>query len=72
MVFELRSAEAEARYRHFVRKDYLAHRVCAEDDAFLAFADQSVGEAEVRVTKARLTLDEHTAFCPSCSVANLN
>ena len=63
-------AEAEARFRHFVRTKYLEDTNCAEAD--LAFADQAVAEAEMKVTKARLALDEHAAFCQSCSIANSN
>jgi len=68
----MRSAEAEAAYRHCARKDYLERTDCAGGDSSLAFAEQAVAEAEIRSTQARLALDEHRAFCPFCSRANLN
>jgi hypothetical protein len=68
----LRSAEAEAKYRHFTRGDYLERKDCARDDTSLAFADQAVVEAEIRVTEARLSLDQHKAICRFCSQSNSN
>jgi hypothetical protein len=68
----IRLAVAEAQYRHFDRKSYIAGLNCAEDDAFLAFADQAVAEAEMRETEARFALDKHKAFCRSCSMVNAN
>jgi len=68
----VRSAEAEAKYRYFARRDYLEHRDCGRDDPSLAFADQAIVEAEVRVTEARLALDEHKAVCRLCALTNSN
>lgn len=68
----MRSAKAEAHYRHFVRRGYVELTDCAVDNTFLAFADQAVAEAEMRATEARFALDEHTAICRSCSLANSN
>jgi hypothetical protein len=64
--------EAEGQYRHFIRRTYLDGTDCTADDAFLAFADQAVAEAEVRATEARFALDEHTARCRLCRMANSN
>jgi hypothetical protein len=70
----IRSGEAEGQYRHFVRRNYLDGTDCMEDDAFLAFADQAVAEAEaeMRTTEARFALDEHTAHCRFCPMATSN
>ena len=68
----VRLAVADARYRHFIKKDYIAGTDCDEDDAFLAFADQAVAEAEMRETQARFTLKEHMALCRSRSIADSN
>lgn len=68
----IRSGEAEGRYRHFIRRTYLDGNDCAEADAFLAFADQAVAEAEMRATEARCALDEHTVHCQFCRIANSN
>ena len=68
----IRSGEAEGCYRHFIRRTYLDSIDCAEDDAFLAFADQAVAEAENRATEARFALDEHAAHCRFCWMANSN
>jgi hypothetical protein len=68
----IRSGEAEWHYRYFVRRTYLEGTDCAEDDAFLAFADQAAAEAEMRATEARLALDEHSAHCRFCTMANSN
>ena len=68
----IRSGEAEGRYRQFVRKAYLEGTDSQEDDAYLAFADQAVAEAELRSTEARFALDEHAALCRFCSMANSN
>jgi hypothetical protein len=65
----VRSGDAERHYRHFVRRTHLESTDCAEDDAFLDFADQAVVEAEIRATEARFTLDEHTTVCRFCSMA---
>jgi hypothetical protein len=46
----VRSAEAEARCRYSARRDYLESRDCGRDDPSLAFADQAIVEAEVRVS----------------------
>jgi hypothetical protein len=68
----VRSGEAEGCYRYFVRRTYLDCGDCTEDDAFLAFADQAVAEAEMRATESRLALDEHTAHRRFCLMANSN
>jgi hypothetical protein len=68
----IRLAVAEARYRHFDRKTYIAGTDSGADDAFLAFADQAVAEAEMRETEARFALDEHAAPCRHCSINNSN
>ena len=68
----MRSAEAEASYRHYARRDHLERAGCAGDDSSLAFTEQAIAEAEMRSTQARLALDQHTAFCPFCSKANLS
>jgi hypothetical protein len=68
----MRSAVAEATYRHYARKDYLERTDCTGDDSSLAFAEQAVAEAEMRSTQARFALDEHRFFCPFCSEANLS
>lgn len=68
----IRSAEAEVHYRHFERRNYLKCTDCAEDDLFLAFADQVVAEAEMRATEARFALDEHATDCQFCAMANAN
>jgi hypothetical protein len=58
-----RSAEAEAKCRHFVRTGLLNRFDCTWDDSSLAFAEQAFAEAEIRLTKARLALDKHKAIC---------
>jgi hypothetical protein len=68
----IRSAVAEAQYRYFDKKNCIAGMDCAEDDAFLAFADQAVAEAEIRATEAQFALDEHAACCRFCQMANSN
>jgi len=68
----MRSAEAEAAYRHYARRDYLGRTNCPGGDSSLAFAEQAIAEAEIRSTQARLALHEHRIFCPSCSNANLS
>jgi hypothetical protein len=70
--FELRSAEAESDFRHFVRRSQLERMDCSWDDSSLAFAEQAIAEAEMRATEARYLLDEHTASCRLCSHVNLN
>jgi hypothetical protein len=70
LALAMRSAEAEAHYRHFVRTGYLENTNCAKAD--LAFVDQAIAEAEMRLTEARFALDEHTTVCRSCSMANSN
>lgn len=68
----VRSGDAEGHYRYFVRRTYLEGLDCAEDDTFLAFADQAVVEAEIRATEARFALDAHTTACRFCRMANSN
>jgi hypothetical protein len=68
----IRLAVAEAHFRHFDKKSYVAGMDSEADNAFLAFADQAVAEAEMRETEARFALDEHTAICRTCSTANSN
>ena len=68
----MRSAEAEAAYRHYTRRDYLERTDCSGDDSSLAFAEQAIAEAEMRSTQARFALHEHTVFCPFCAKANLS
>jgi hypothetical protein len=41
----MRSAEAEAAYRHYARRHYLVRTDCTGDDSSLAFAEQAVAEA---------------------------
>ena len=68
----IRSGEAEGRYRHFVRKTYLEGTDSPEDDAYLAFADQAVADAELRATEAWFALNKHIALCRLCAMANSN
>lgn len=68
----IRLAVSEAQYRNFNRKNYIAGLDSAEDDAFLAFADQAVAEAEMRETEARFALEEHAVCCRHCSMVNSN
>ncbi len=68
----MRSAAAEATYRHYARRDYLERTHSTGDDSSLAFAEQAVAEAEMRSTQARLAIHEHRIFCPICSNANLS
>lgn len=68
----VRSGDAEGHYRYFVRRTYLEGIDCAEDDAFLAFADRAVAEAEIRATEPRFALDEHTTVCRFCCMATAN
>jgi len=68
----IRLAVAGTRYKHFDRKTYIAGMDSEADDAFLAFVDQAVAEAEMRETEARLALDEHAAPCRHCSMVNSN
>jgi hypothetical protein len=66
------AGDAEGHYRYFIRRTYLEGTDCREDDAFLAFADQAVAEAEMRATEAHFALDEHTTHCRFCMMANSN
>src|SRR5260370_39828990 len=65
----MRSAEAEAAYRHYDGRDYLERTDCTGDDSSLAFGEQAVAEAEMRSTQARIAMDKHRASCPFCSEA---
>ena len=69
---EVRSQKAEAHFRYFARMTYLECTDFGENDAFLSFADQSVAEAEMRLTEARLALDEHKTICRFCAMATAN
>jgi|HubBroStandDraft_1064217.scaffolds.fasta_scaffold54083_2 hypothetical protein len=64
-LWAMSSAEAEARYGHFVGENFLRHAECPEDDAFLPFADQAAAEAEMRTTEARLASDKRTPLASS-------
>ncbi len=44
----MRSAEAEAAYRHYASRDYLERADCTGDDSSLAVAEQAIAEAEMR------------------------
>jgi hypothetical protein len=66
MSWAARSAEAEAKYRPFVRTDLLNRFDCSGDDSLLAFAEQANAKGEIRRTQARMTLDERKAICSLC------
>jgi hypothetical protein len=69
---EVRSHGTEAHFRYFARKLYLECTDSPENDAFLAFVDQAVAEAELLVTEARWALDEHKTVCRFCAMVTAN
>lgn len=71
---DVRTAEAEAEHRHSTRRFFLESYSPSDDpDGDLsAFIDEDVVEAEMRRTRTRILLDQHTHNCPFCAWANSN
>jgi hypothetical protein len=72
--FAVRLAEAEAEQQHSARRVLLESCPSSggNDDQLLALMEQSVVEAEMKRTRAYMSLDQHTRICLFCSPANSN
>jgi hypothetical protein len=72
--FNFRVAKAEADQQHSVRRLFLESfsQSADVDDHLLAFLEDLVVAAEMKRTRACLSLDQHTHICLFCSHANSN
>lgn len=69
--FDVRVAEAEADQQHSVKRLFLesSSQRADVDDPLLAFLEDLVVEAEMKRTRACMSLDQHTHICLFCSHA---
>lgn len=72
--FDARMAEAEAEQQHSARRLFLESSSLRfdVDSHLLAFIEELVVEAEMKRTRTRISLDQHTNNCLLCSPANSN
>jgi len=71
---DLRMAEIEVKQNYSARRLFLDANTEADakDDDLMAFIEDKIVEAEMKITRTCITLDQHRHNCHFCSPSTLN
>jgi hypothetical protein len=71
---DLQMAEIEAKQKYSARRSFLetSSEAAANDANLIAFMEDKIVEAEMSITRAIMTIDQHRQNCLFCSPSNLN